>query len=163
MKKIIPFLIIGILVLSSIGVVAVLEEKNIENKPLNKEEIELEIEIEGGLLGYGITITNMGQELITVKATLNIVTDARFMILGGNILFETCPENGYLGIEGGGYETFNTKPVFGFGQATILISGTVTVESIPPGNYEISGETTGFVFLFFVRCDPISINIIPEE
>ena len=155
MKKIIPFLIIGILILSGIGAVALPSEKQIENKPLIGQDFELEILVEGGTFGYKVTFTNMGPEPINVSITMNIVTDAWFMFLGGDMI-STCPEDGYLGLDPGGYETFDMKPLFGFGPATISISGTVFVD---PTEFDFEVETTGFVFLIIVSCEVTPINL----
>ena len=54
MKKILPLLVVSIFVLSGLIVVAIPEKVS-----LNKQDWALEIDVEGGFLGYEVVITNI--------------------------------------------------------------------------------------------------------
>ena len=141
MKKIYPFLIIGILVLSSIGAVAIQEEK----EPLNMQDWQLVIDIKGGFFGYTVRITNEGGEPVSGDLTINITTDAGFMLLGKE-LSETPDVIEALSPDE--YVEFKMSPVIGFGPAIINIDGVFET----PDVYPFETEANGFVLLFFVRC-----------
>ena len=158
MKKIYPFLIIGILVLSSIGAVAETDGKQMEKEPMNIQDWQLIIDIKGGFFGYTVRVTNEGGEPVSGNLTINITTDAGFMLLGRELsetpdVIEALPPDEYV--------EFKMGPVLGFGFADITITGVFTPIDDP---YPFEMEATnGFVLLFFVRCGltPITIPATP--
>lgn len=156
MKKILPILVVSIFVLSGIGAVATPNEKQIENKPLNTKELELEIKVKGGILGYQLTIENVGNETVNGSLTMNITTDAWFILRGRNLEFPLCPY--HLDLSPSEKDSFNPGPVIGFGPATITIEGELAFEE-SPNSYEFETIGSGFVFLIFTVCDATPINI----
>ena len=153
MRKIIPFLVIGLFFLSSFGAVAVSEDKG----TFNREQWAIEIDGKGGFFGYTFTVTNVGEEPITGDLTINITTDAGIMLLGRELsetpdVIEALPP--------GETVQFKMGPVLGFGFADITITGVF----YPPGDvYPFDMEATnGFVLLFFVRCGLTPITIPPR-
>jgi hypothetical protein len=156
MKKILPFLVISIFVLSGLGAVALPNEKQIENKPVIAQDWALKIEVKGGLLGYQLIIENVGNETINGSLNMNIATDALIMLRGRNLKFPLCPS--YLNLSPGDKESYNPGPVFGFGPSTITIDGEFAFEEpVDPFQFETNGR--GFIFLIFTTCDTTVITI----
>ncbi len=151
MKKLIPLLVVGILVLSGLGAVAVPEKES-----LNKQEWAFKIEAEGGFLGYEVTVTNVGNETINGSLNISITTDAWFMLLGEQVV-PTHPFEWDLVPDAS--ETRYLRPVIGFGPATINISGVFTHEI--GGEYPFVEETGGIIWLIYVTCGHKPIIISP--
>jgi len=156
MKNILTLLVVSILLLSGLGVVAIPNEEQIENKPLITEDWALEIKVKGGLLGYQVTVENVGNGTVKGNLTMNITTDAWIMLRGRNLEFPLCPL--HLDLSPGEKETYNPGPVIGFGSSTITINGKFTFEETEnPYLFETNGS--GFVFLIFNNCDAIPISL----
>jgi hypothetical protein len=154
LRKIIPFLVIGLFFLSSFGAVAVSEDK----ETLNREEWAIEIDGKGGFFGYTFTVTNIGEESITGDLTINITTDAGIMLLGRE-LSET--PDVIEALSPGETVQFKMGPVLGFGFADITITGEFLPYLGEP--YPFDMETSnGFVLLLFVRCGITPITIPPR-
>jgi hypothetical protein len=158
MRKMIPILVVIILVLSGLGIVAVPNEEQIENKPLIKQDWLLEIEFKGGFykpgFGYIVTIENIGNESVTGDISIYITTDAWIMLWGSDHFgfhinqVEYKPEDP---------QVYPFQPVRGFGPAIINLSGVFTTEI--GGEYPFEAEVKGFVFLFCVLCGKTILNI----
>ena len=150
MRKLLPLLVVSILVFGGLGTVAIPIEKPTEAEPLNTDGVNLTIEVKGGLLGYKVTITNTGNETIeNISINMTIKTDAWIMIKGDILNFsETIGDLFYRGIV-----EFNMRPVLGFGPATINVEGKIEIDDLKILGF--TGNTTGFVFLFYVQgsCD----------
>ncbi len=156
MKNILPLLVVSILVLSGLGAVAIPNEEQIENKPLITEDWALEIKVKGGLLGYQVTVENVGNETVNGNLTINITTDAWIMLLGRNLEFPLCPS--HLDLSPGEKEPYNPGPVIGFGPATITIDGEFTFEE-PADSYPFETNGSGFIFLIYTTCDATQITL----
>jgi hypothetical protein len=149
MKRILPLLVVSIFILSGFGTVATPEE---EIESLNVEEDwELVIDIKGGLFGYNVRIVNEGNETVNGSLTMNITTDATFMILGGFTEIEIPPED----IEPGEEITVKSGSVIGFGPIITNIAGVFET----PDVYPFETEANGFLLLFFplVSFSPVVI------
>lgn len=147
MKRILPLLIVGILVLGGLGAVAVPDEDTTSEILLQPK---LEIMIKGGLLGYTVNVKNVGNE--TIKGTLNmtITTNATIMILGDELSYDSF---GY-DMDAGEYVKFKWGPVIGFGPATINVEGIFS-----PGGWGFEAEANGIILLFYVLCSKTTFNI----
>jgi hypothetical protein len=150
MKKILILLAASIIVLSGLIAGAV----SINQEALHTQDWAIEIDVEGGLFGYTCTIRNVGEESVIGNLTMNIITDARFMLLGRElsespIQIELAP--------GEFYES-KTYPVLGFGSAFIGIEGGFILDETPDV-YPFETEANGFILLFFIRCDATPIVI----
>ena len=117
MKKFLSLLVLVIFVLSGLGVVGVQDEEQIVNEPLphwRGGQV-----VVGGLLGYTVTIKNIGEESVIGSYTIKVITDAGFMILGQNLEMNideiTFPPNVKI--------SFNLRPVLGFGPSSISVNG----------------------------------------
>ena len=121
MKIILQILIVSILLICGIGVSAISNEENIENKPLFTRDWGLEIKVKGGLLGYQLTVENVGNETVNGSLTMDINTDAWIMFLGRNLEFPLCSH--HLDLSPGEKEPYNPGPIIGLGTATITIDG----------------------------------------
>ena len=156
MNKIFLFFIVSILLLNGLGVVAIYNEEQIENKPLFTEDWALEIKLKSGVLGYQLTIENVGKETINGSLTMNITTDAWIMLLGRNVKFPLCPS--HLDLSPGEKEPYNPGPVIGFGLATITIAGEFAFEK-QAGSYPFETNGSGFIFLIYNNCDTTIITL----
>jgi hypothetical protein len=153
MKKTLIIVVICVLILSGFGAVALPNENQIEHNPLDTQDFDLEIVVKGGLFGYTVAVTLGGTEPESGNLTINITTDASIMILGKRFELIVPPED----IEPGETVEYKLRPVFGFGPATITITGAF----YPPGDvYPFETEVNGFIVLFFVRCGATPI-ILP--
>ena len=145
MRKILPLLVVGILVLGGLGAVA-----TTYNEAPAYYEPPLEIHIKGGILGYMVTVKNVGNETVSGNLLMNITTDAKSMIIGDELSHDSFE----IDIDVG--ESFRTNwgPVIGFGPATINVEGIFS-----PGGWGFEAEANGFVLLLFllVSFDPIPI------
>ena len=156
MKNILTLLVVSILLLSGLRAVAIPNEEQIENKHLIIEDWALEIIVKGGLLGYQVTVENVGYETVKGNLTMNITTNAWMMLRGRNLEFPLCPL--HLDLSPGEKETYNPGPVIGFGPSTITIDGKFTYEETS-NQYPFVANGNGFVFLFFDTCDVNPINL----
>ena len=144
MNKILPILVLSIFVLDGLGAVAIPNNKKIENKPLNMQDFELEISIQGGFFGYIINVINKGTEPVSGNLTIEITTNAMVMLLG-----QTLSKELTIAIDPGSAEgEFKLTPILGFGDATISISGVFRTEH---GEYpfEILNDR-GYIFLIYI-------------
>ena len=162
MKKIIPLLVVSILVLSGSGIIAIPNEEQIENKPLIKQDWQLEIEFKSGFykcgFGYIVTIENIGNEPVAGDISIYITTDARIMLSGTDHFgFHINPVE-YIP---GDPQVYPFQPVRGFGPATINLSGVFRYRDIYGAywEYPFEAEVKGFVFLFCVFCGKTILNI----
>ena len=64
MRKLLPLLVVSILVSSGLGAIAIPYEKLIADQPLNTQDSPIEIIVKGGLLGYKVTVKNVGNESV---------------------------------------------------------------------------------------------------
>jgi hypothetical protein len=78
MKKILSFLIIGILILSSIGAIATREEKNSNHEPLKSDIFIL---ARGGF-GIRIFVHNYDTTPYEQPGTIEVIIDAPLMLIG---------------------------------------------------------------------------------
>lgn len=150
MKKILTLLIIGIIFLIGFRAIAIPNEKLTENKPLNLNNVQLEIVIEGGFLGYIITIINSGTERITGNLTIEIITEAMVVVFGATLSNESSFNIDPLK----GTFNFKLQPLIGFGSATSYISGVIQIDDI---EYPFETVTNGYAFIIFLILDEKSI------
>jgi len=152
MRKLLPLLVVSILVFGGLGTVAIPIEKLTEAKPLKAEDSPVEIVIAGGLLGYKVKVTNVGNETLeNVSLNMTITTNATFMIFGE----ELDSSRDFGNIEPDASKIFWMRPALGFGPAAINVSCSLGYGDGPIDEY--SGNTTGFVLLIIVRCDIIEV------
>lgn len=162
MKKIVPILLVIILVLSGLGVIAIPSEKQIENKPLIKQDWLLEIEFKGGFykpgFGYIVTIENIGNESVTGAISIFITTDAWIMLWGSDHFGFHIDQVEYIPEDP---QVYPFQPVRGFGPAIINLSGIFTYKDMYGvyWEYPFEAEVKGFVFLFYVFCDKTILKI----
>ncbi len=133
MRKTIPFIVIGFLILSSIGVNAIQEENNINHESLM--QFELEIIAKGGF-GIRITVLNRGSEPYEEPINFNVTIEASLMLIGKK---NNLPIN--LPIPAGGSITVSTGFVLGYGICNVVI---VTELGETPDVYE--AIIKGFIF-----------------
>ena len=152
MKKILTLLIIGILVLMGFRAIAKPYEKLTENNPLNLNPLQLEIVIEGGFLGYIITIINSGTERIKGNLTIEIITEAMVVLYGATLSNESSFNIDPLK----GTYNFKLQPLIGFGSATCYISGVIQIDD---EEYPFETVTNGYAFIIFLVLDEKSIYI----
>ena len=153
MKQLLPLLVVSILVLGGFGTVAIPIEKPTEAQPLNIQYPPIEINVRGGLLGYIVTVRNVGNETVNGILNMTITTDATFMIMGDVLSHDSFE----LDLETGENLKFKWGPVLGFGPARINVEARLTLES---GDfYDYSGNATGLILGPFVLCGAIPITI----
>lgn len=154
MKKTLPLLVVFVLVLSGFGTSIASEDNHIKNKPRNIKDLGLEIVVKGGLFGYTITVKNMGTEQVDGTFIIQIMTDASIMFIGKS------PEDGwYYSASPDESKVFKLKPVIGFGPAAITIEALFMISD--DEIYYNTAETTGYVIIFFIRCNDTSIILAP--
>jgi hypothetical protein len=152
MKKILIVIVLCTLILGGFRSFAAPNSRYIENYPLNMKGFSLEVKIEGGFLGYSVTATNTGAEEIKGNLSLNITTEAMFVIFG-----ETLSKKIELDLNPiTGIENFNLKPLIAFGSSTITISGVFNSGQM---QYPINNITNGYAFIVFILCDEATIKI----
>jgi len=156
MRKIIPILVVNILLLSGIGAVGISYEEQFENKTMISKDWALQIKFNGELLGYQVTVENLGNEIINRSLSMNITTDAWIIFLGRNLEFPLCPH--HINLSPGDIEPYNPGPVIGFGPATIKIDSEFVFED-SADSYSFEKLGRGFVLLTFTRCDKITITL----
>jgi len=142
MKKLIPFLIIGILILSGIGASAPAEKEII---PQQLQPPDLIIGIRGTWFGIEFTILNDGEDFPGETINVTVTVDAPIVLI--NQVTATpvpLPDPGMT-------ITDRTGIILGLG------STTVTVEVEYEGEIVASQETTGFLFFVLVSFEPIPI------
>jgi hypothetical protein len=112
----------------------------------------IKIEVKGDLLGYKVTLTNIGKETINGSLIMNITTDAWFNIMGRKLAFPHtyfCAEQ----LAPGKGMFRNLGPVLGFGPAIIAIDGVFhrvgmdTWDDCPVVPF--GQEIKGLILLFF--------------
>ena len=152
MKRIPIVFILLLVILSGFRTYAVTQDYYIEKTPINMPEFALEIIIEGGILGYFITVLNTGPEKIEGNLTINISTDTMFVFFGETLKLETDIDLNPIN----GIEVFKLQPLIGFGSASISISG-----FLKNGNdlYPIDDITSGYAFVVYILCDETTINL----
>ena len=112
---------------------------------------ELDLIVEGGVLGYTVTVKNVGNETVNGTINITITTDAWFMLTGQEFVHSfTVPDPGVN-------SSIKLRPVIGFGPATINVSGVYTL-TVPSAEGDYYAEAKGFVLLFFVL---VSFEPIP--
>jgi hypothetical protein len=153
MRKLLPLLVVSILVLGGIGAVAITCDKPIEKQPQSTRSSLLEIKVKGGLLGYKVTVTNVGNVSINGTLNMTILTPAPIMITGAQL---SLPGWNF-GLDVSNSASTKLKPAIGFGRANITVSGEVVLVNI--GTYQFSAYARGFVFLIYVSCTIPTINI----
>jgi len=152
MKKIPTVLILFLLILSGFETFALPQEGYIEKNPLNMPEFSLDIVIEGGFFGYTVTVLNTGPEQVKGNLSINITTDAMFVIFG-----DTLSKDVYIDLNPiNGIENFNLKPLIGFGSASISITGLFKNGEM---EYPINNLTSGYAFVIFILCDETTISL----
>ncbi len=152
MKKILTAIVLCIFILSGFRAIAIPHEKLIENKPLNIQGFQLEIIIEGGFLGYTVTVINTGAEQVRGNLTIEITTDTMVVLFGA-----TLSEESFLDLNPiNGIDTFKLQPLIGFGSASIIISGVFQNEI---EEYPFETISNGYAFLIYILCDKTSIFI----
>ena len=152
MKKILTVLIIGIFILVGFRAIAIPQEKLTENKPLNLTPLQLEIVIEGGFLGYKITIINSGTERVIGNLTIEIITEAMVVVFGANLTGESSFNIDPLK----GTYIYKLQPLIGFGSATSYISGVIQIDDL---EYPLETLTNGYAFIILLILDEKSIFI----
>lgn len=133
MRKIIPLIIIGFLMLSGIGVTAIQEEKGIIHEPLMQPQLEI---IARGGLGVTINVLNHGTVPFEEPITINVTINAPLMIIRAKNNLHINPP-----IPAGGSVTNSTGFVLGFGLCVVNIVAEI---GGTPNVYE--GNATGLVF-----------------
>ena len=156
MRKIVPLFIVGVFLLSGIQAVAISDEKVLEENLLATENIGLEIIFKGGLIGYHLTVENIGTEPIYGNLTMNITTTAWIILKGQTIQYPLCPH--HLDLIPGEKEPYNPGPVIGFGPATITIKGTFTTD-ISPDPLLFEKTSNGFIFLLYTIYETTTITL----
>jgi hypothetical protein len=156
MKKILAIAFLGFFILSGLGAVAIPNEEKIENKTRFTEDRALEIKVKGGILGYQVTVENVGNGTVKGNLTMNITTNAWIILRGQNLQFPLCPL--HLDLSTGEKEIYNPGPVIGFGPTTITIDGKFTFEETE-NPYQFKTNGTGFIFLIFNTCDTNLISL----
>ena len=146
MRKIIPLIIIGFLMLSGTGAIAIQEENSIIHEHLMQPQIEI---IARGGLGVTINVLNHGTEPFEEPIALNVTIIAPLMLIRAkNNLFINPP------IPAGGSVTNSTGFVLGFGLCVVNIVAEV---GDTPDVYE--ANATGLVFWPLVIIKATSILI----
>jgi hypothetical protein len=148
MKKLLLLLLVSILVLGGFGTVAIPIEKLTEVQPLSIQYPPIEINVRGGLLGYIVTIKNVGNVTFSGKLSMTITTNAMIMIMGDVLSYD----NFELDLEVGEYLKFKWGPIIGFGPARIYLESRFRLES--GDEYYNSVKANGlilgpFVFFFY--------------
>ena len=152
MKKILTVLILLMFVLIGFRTIAIPNEKSLESNSLNMKVFGLEIIVEGGFLGYTVTIINKGAEQVQGNFSIEIFTDAMVVLFGANMSKEIYLDLNPLN----GLKTFKLQPLIGFGSTTITISG-VFVDS--KDEYPFEAISNGYSFVIYLICDETLISI----
>jgi len=141
MKKTITFIIIGILILSSIGVVATINKKEKTNpKPLIEPYIEM---VAKGGFGVTVTATNYNETTpFEIPTTIIISINGAFVLIG-----EVSNRSLPIPIPPGNQSVkVKTGLVFGIGMCTV----TVAVDLYNDGLIDAEQFTSGWIFGPFV-------------
>ena len=152
MNKILTVLVLCILISGLFRVAAISNNNQIENKSLNMRQYELEIIIEGGFLGYTISVMNIGTTRASGNLSVEILMNAMVVLFGANLTGEFQIDLDPLS----SIEKFNLRTLIGFGSASISISGVFVNEE---NKYPFETNTNGYAFLIFVVCDETTILI----
>jgi hypothetical protein len=131
MKKLIPFLILGVLILSSIGAVA-----TINKQPESEPAKIVEIYVQGGCPTISIRI-EVGNEPHCEGGTFELTIDAPIMLFGQKSIIKLpdwLPAHQAVSIPFGGH--------FGFGRCSIQ----VTFDVDDDGEPDTEGTRQGFIF-----------------
>jgi len=138
----------------------ILFQKIIENLKAG-EDWAIEIEVKGGLLGYNVTVTSVGNETVNGSLKMNISTNALFTLIGRILKIDeeiNFPHMSYHICD----LHFHARPLIGFGRAKIIISGEfkrIGYTVLECRLYPFEQETNGFVLLFFVGYDGNPITL----
>ena len=156
-KKIVTFMMLGIFILPILGTVVISDEKQILQSHLATQDWGIEIVVDGWGLGYKVMIGILMNETVTGDYTINISTDARFILVGRTLGYElinlTLDEPGFpIGP--------HLKPIIGFGPATINISINISLTDPVVDHYLFQKQIKGFLLFFYVYC-PKTIFTIP--
>jgi hypothetical protein len=152
LKKFQVVLVLSFLIIIGFRSIAVPQESLIENQPIDMEDIKLEINIEGGFLGFTVTVINTGPVQIKGNFSIEISTDAMFILFGDTVSHEE-----YLNLNPlTGIDIFKLKPVIGFGSATIFVTGLLKTEV---DEYLFYTTISGYAFIIYVLCDKATIEI----
>ena len=145
MNKILSLLITSILVLGSLGAVAIPGDEIIENKTSDMQDFELEIVIKGGLFGYLIDVINTGTEPVSGNLSIEISTTSMVTLIGRNLSGDF--ELGKID-PGSAKAELKLRFYIGFGDSAMSISGVFKTEheEYPFG----STNERGYVFLIYV-------------
>lgn len=154
MKKILPFFVVSILVLNGLGVIAIPSDKQVEVKPLNIKDWPIEIKVTGGLLGYKVTLINVGNRPVSGNFSMTITTDARIMLLGEELELNAVD----FECDIDELKEFWMRPVLGFGDSHLEQDVVMNLTGNPYWE-RYKGETNGFVLLFFVFCE-VKLKIV---
>ena len=152
MKRIPIVLILSLLIICGFRTLAFPQDISIEKNPINMPEFALEIIIKGGILGYSVEVINTGPEEVKGNLTINISTDAMFVIFGENLSKELYIDLNPIN----GIETFKLQPLIGFGSASISISGFLKYGDV---NYPIEEIASGYAFIIYILLDETIIKL----
>lgn len=151
MKKLLPILIISILIISGIGISAAPVKKDLEIKPQNTEDWNLELTVKGGLFGYTATVTNTGTASISGNLTIQVHSEPKLVLLGKDL--ETIND---VNLSPEDTLKYNLRTVFGIGSGfmnfdVVFITDTDT--------YIESERTDLFVLFIYCKCNTTTINL----
>lgn len=152
MKKFLTVLVIGFIILISFRSLALPQEILIEDNLIEMEEINLEINIEGGFLGYTVTLINTGPDQIKGNFSIELSTDAMVVFFGDTLSHESYINlNPLIGVD-----IFKIQPVIGFGSATISVNGSLKTEV---DEYPFETSFSGYAFVIYVLSDIETIEV----
>ena len=139
-KKILPFLIVGFLVLSSVGAVAISDEKNEKLEPLQEQYV-----VFGVHGGFGIKISMRTLfEVYDEPGEIEITIDATIMIIGQKsnipIPIPLHPDDNTIYVK--------TGLKLGFGRCTVKATGDFDNDGIPDTENAADGIILGPFVIF---------------
>lgn len=152
MKKILTVLILLMFILIGFRTIAIPHEISFKNNPINMKVFGLKVIVEGGFLGYTVTIINTGAERVQGNFSIEILTDAMVVLFGGNMSKERYLDLNPLN----GLDTFKLQPLIGFGSANINIKGFFKDSE---EEYPFEEISNGYAFVIYLICDETSISI----
>ena len=152
MEKFQTVLVLSILILIGFRSLAAPQEIQTKDYLTDMEDIRLEINIEGGFLGYSVTVINTGPDQIKGNFSIEISTEAMVVFFGDTLFHES-----YINLNPlTGIEIIKLNPVIGFGSATISVTGLLKTEV---DEYLFYTTFSGFVFFIYVLSDTETIEI----
>jgi len=152
MRKILTVIVIITIILGGYNTIAIPNDKIIENISLNLQDFALEIVIEGGFLGYSVTIINNGMEQVEGNFTIEILTDSMVVLFGANLSADVPINLNPLN----NIESFKLQPLIAFGSTTISVSGIFQTEG---GEYPFTTIASGYAFVIYFICEKTSIYL----